>query len=214
MRAQFSQCIVISILILIATCLAHDKSEANHSYSVRKLIASRQRSLHGKSAAALRSTQFKPGKAVEGTPRPKPTPVPSPTPIIPEPERDPVPRHGPADLLQELADTCLPLRQGSYKYELCPFRNITQLDVSGTSPWGQAPFFGILGLFRGWRTAISSSNVPPPLPTPRASRFGGRSCVGNGDACVEGGEVSAVATRWNTAEQLDTLADRIYGQEQ
>ena len=50
--------------------------------------------------------------------------------------------------LRALAGKCFSCELGSYRYELCPFRNVTQTEVQAR--WGA--FSAVLGVYRGWGT--------------------------------------------------------------
>jgi len=204
---------VLVLLYVLSTCTICTGSSGRSTEVLQRFLTSRGASLPGPAYSARAATQrtfashnfeFKSGKAIEGTPRPKPTPVPSPTPVTPVPHRDPVPTHGPRALVKELGETCYSLRQSTYKYELCPFHNITQLSVGATTTWGAAPFYGILGLFRGWRIATAKLDQPPPLPTPKAEKHGGGRGTGLGSGSFNG---EWPVPRWRSVDQLEAFAN-------
>ena len=91
-------------------------------------------------------------KIVEGLPKPKTTYTSSSTPIKPTPSREPngVPQNTPIEF-SALDGKCFSERIGKYMYEVCPFRNVTQLDKQST--WN--PYYGILGIFESWSNNAS-----------------------------------------------------------
>lgn len=88
-------------------------------------------------------------KIIEGLPKTKaPTNNAAATPTKPLPSRgakDPD-LSTPAHLLA-LKERCFSSKIGKYKYEVCPFQNVTQLDTDAR--WN--PFYGILGIWDGWK---------------------------------------------------------------
>ncbi|XP_039102737.1 N-acetylglucosamine-1-phosphotransferase subunit gamma [Hyaena hyaena] len=62
-----------------------------------------------------------------------------------QPKRDPSPLSGPAHLFR-LAGKCFSLVESTYKYELCPFHNVTQHEQ--TFRWNA--YSGILGIWHEW----------------------------------------------------------------
>lgn len=90
-----------------------------------------------------RSHEWKAVRLVTGTPAPVPTPTPQPKPSL---LRQPRALTGPL-ALQTLYGRCFVHREKNYEYVLCPFHNITQRDVSGTT-WGT--FYGVLGVWDDW----------------------------------------------------------------
>ncbi|KAI6648464.1 N-acetylglucosamine-1-phosphate transferase, gamma subunit L homeolog precursor [Oopsacas minuta] len=58
---------------------------------------------------------------------------------------EPLPAMGPSHLLQ-LRGHCFNLKSGDYNYELCPFYNISQREV--TNRWNS--YHGLLGVWSGW----------------------------------------------------------------
>eukprot|EP00117_Sycon_ciliatum_P046316 scpid62961/ scgid33192/ N-acetylglucosamine-1-phosphotransferase subunit gamma; GlcNAc-1-phosphotransferase subunit gamma; UDP-N-acetylglucosamine-1-phosphotransferase subunit gamma len=58
---------------------------------------------------------------------------------------------GPKGLMY-LNGTCLDLTQGDYKYEVCPFQNVTQHEQS--SRWNA--YKGVLGVYQGWNVVNGS----------------------------------------------------------
>ncbi|XP_014649085.1 PREDICTED: N-acetylglucosamine-1-phosphotransferase subunit gamma [Ceratotherium simum simum] len=65
-----------------------------------------------------------------------------------QPKRDPSPVSGPAHLLR-LAGKCFSLVESTYKYEFCPFHNVTQHEQ--TFRWNA--YSGILGIWHEWEIA-------------------------------------------------------------
>ncbi|EDO38047.1 predicted protein [Nematostella vectensis] len=61
------------------------------------------------------------------------------------PRVEPIPFSGPLHLIS-LNGKCFSLTEYGYKYEFCPFHNVTQREQS--SRWNA--FHGILGVFQGW----------------------------------------------------------------
>ncbi|XP_029805178.1 N-acetylglucosamine-1-phosphotransferase subunit gamma, partial [Suricata suricatta] len=68
-----------------------------------------------------------------------------------QPKRDPSPLSGPAHLFR-LAGQCFSLVESTYKYELCPFRNVTQHEQ--TFRWNA--YSGILGVWHEWEISNNS----------------------------------------------------------
>ncbi|XP_053069737.1 N-acetylglucosamine-1-phosphotransferase subunit gamma isoform X2 [Acinonyx jubatus] len=62
-----------------------------------------------------------------------------------QPKRDPSPLSGPAHLFR-LSGKCFSLVESTYKYELCPFHNVTQHEQ--TFRWNA--YSGILGIWHEW----------------------------------------------------------------
>ena len=88
-------------------------------------------------------------RIVEGLPKPKHvgTTSHSSEPTKPTPSREPKtldPDTPPSLML--LYGSCFSSQIGNYKYEICPFSNVTQLDT--TASWN--PFYGILGVWDRW----------------------------------------------------------------
>ena len=89
-------------------------------------------------------------KIIEGLPKPKNAPNggAAATPSKPIPSRDAktpdptTPHH-----MLAMRGRCFASNIGKYKYEVCPFENVTQLDT--TARWN--PFYGILGVWEGWK---------------------------------------------------------------
>ena len=89
-------------------------------------------------------------KIIEGLPKPKNAPNggAAATPTKPIPSRDAktpdptTPHH-----MLAMKGHCFASNIGKYKYEVCPFENVTQLDT--TARWN--PFYGILGVWEGWK---------------------------------------------------------------
>ncbi|XP_046521507.1 N-acetylglucosamine-1-phosphotransferase subunit gamma [Equus quagga] len=65
-----------------------------------------------------------------------------------QPKRDPSPVSGPAHLFR-LAGKCFSLVESTYKYEFCPFHNVTQHEQ--TFRWNA--YSGILGIWHEWEIA-------------------------------------------------------------
>ncbi|XP_057605030.1 N-acetylglucosamine-1-phosphotransferase subunit gamma isoform X8 [Hippopotamus amphibius kiboko] len=65
-----------------------------------------------------------------------------------QPKRDPSPVSGPAHL-SRLSGKCFSLVESTYKYELCPFHNVTQHEQ--TFRWNA--YSGILGIWHEWEIA-------------------------------------------------------------
>ncbi|XP_007937832.1 N-acetylglucosamine-1-phosphotransferase subunit gamma [Orycteropus afer afer] len=65
-----------------------------------------------------------------------------------QPKRDPSPVSGPEHLLR-LSGTCFSLVESTYKYEFCPFHNVTQHEQ--TFRWNA--YSGILGIWHEWEIA-------------------------------------------------------------
>jgi len=88
-------------------------------------------------------------RLVEGLPRKTEPYTHTSNPVRPVPSREPQPiiANTPADFLP-LNGKCFEERIGRYLYEICPFRNVTQLDKQAS--WN--PFYGILGIYSGWET--------------------------------------------------------------
>ncbi|KAM9210402.1 N-acetylglucosamine-1-phosphotransferase subunit gamma isoform 1-T1 [Dugong dugon] len=68
-----------------------------------------------------------------------------------QPKRDPSPVSGPGYLLR-LSGKCFSLVESTYKYEFCPFHNVTQHEQ--TFRWNA--YSGILGIWHEWEIANSS----------------------------------------------------------
>ena len=90
-------------------------------------------------------------KIVEGLPKPKNSPNGggAPTATKPTPSRDPkTPNPSTPPHLLAMKGHCYSSNIGNkYKYEVCPFENVTQLDTAAR--WN--PFYGILGIWDGWK---------------------------------------------------------------
>jgi len=88
-------------------------------------------------------------RLVEGLPRKTEPYTHTSNPVRPTPSREPQPiiANTPVDFLP-LNGKCFEERIGKYLYEICPFRNVTQLDKQAS--WN--PFYGILGIYSGWTT--------------------------------------------------------------
>ena len=85
-------------------------------------------------------------RIVEGLPKPKAAPAQTGR-TKPVPSREPKSLEGVPAHLKALQGVCYALETQQYKYEVCPFDNVTQLDVRQT--WN--PFWGILGIWDGWK---------------------------------------------------------------
>ena len=87
-------------------------------------------------------------RIVEGLPKPKYSATNHQSqPVKPTPSRDPKtpdPTTPPSLLL--LNGRCFSSQIGNYKYEICPFQNVTQLDTAAS--WNA--FYGILGIWDSW----------------------------------------------------------------
>ncbi|XP_006874002.1 PREDICTED: N-acetylglucosamine-1-phosphotransferase subunit gamma [Chrysochloris asiatica] len=68
-----------------------------------------------------------------------------------QPKRDPSPVSGPSHLLR-LSGTCFSLVESTYKYEFCPFHNVTQHEQ--TFRWNA--YSGILGIWHEWEIVNST----------------------------------------------------------
>ncbi len=87
-------------------------------------------------------------KIVTGLPKKKSTYTHSSQPVTPTPSREPhvINPSTPSEFFG-LDGKCFSENIGRYKYEICPFRNVTQLDKQ--TSWN--PFYGILGLWGKWK---------------------------------------------------------------
>ncbi|KAM9725941.1 N-acetylglucosamine-1-phosphotransferase subunit gamma isoform 2-T2 [Dama dama] len=101
-----------------------------------------------------------------------------------QPKRDPSPVSGPAHL-SRLSGKCFSLVESTYKYELCPFHNVTQHEQ--TFRWNA--YSGILGIWHEWEITNNT--------------FRGM-WMRDGDACQSR---SRQSKRWDQLEQ--DLADEL-----
>ena len=94
-------------------------------------------------------------KIVEGLPKKKNTYTHSSTPVKPTPSRapHPLPPLTPLGYLS-LDGKCFAENIGRYEYQICPFRNVTQLDKQTT--WN--PFYGLLGIWNKWENDGSADS--------------------------------------------------------
>lgn len=90
-------------------------------------------------------------KIVTGTPNPTPTPAGAARPV---PRREPREVSGPSSLAH-LAGRCFSHSQGTYTYELCLYRNVTQRETHG----GYGAWYGILGLWSEWLPATGTPST-------------------------------------------------------
>ena len=95
-------------------------------------------------------------KIIEGLPKPKTSTTQSSTPDKPTPSRTPKdPDQSTPTHLLALKGKCFSSKIDKYKYEVCPFHNVTQLDTDAR--WN--PFYGILGIWNGKYSKRRRSNV-------------------------------------------------------
>ena len=90
-------------------------------------------------------------RIVEGLPKSSVNQRGSRDPVRPTPKRNPYTLGDTPQRLATLKGRCFSVSQGTYNYEFCPFKNITQRDTRST--WN--PFWGILGI---WETFAASED--------------------------------------------------------
>ncbi|XP_046297860.1 N-acetylglucosamine-1-phosphotransferase subunit gamma isoform X3 [Marmota monax] len=84
-----------------------------------------------------------------------------------QPKREPSPLSGPAHLFR-LSGKCFSLVESTYKYEFCPFHNVTQHEQ--TFRWNA--YSGILGIWQEWEITNNTFTVYPTLPEALQQRWG------------------------------------------